>query len=177
MEKMENEIINRVANSSLINIDLEDWYDQRPRKFFDVADFLYQGLILKELDFRSALKEFDWETLKGANLAIFCSADAIVPTWAFMLISQMASPIAESIFYCRPEEMDAYLFDRKISNFDPEAYRGKRVIIKGCSKHPVPVQAYVAITAKLIPVVQSLMYGEACSNVPLYKRKKTELPN
>lgn len=169
---MEDKIINRVANSGLITIDLEDWYDKRPRTTFDVADFLFQGLILRELEFRTALKEFKWESFEDSNLAIYCSADAIVPTWAFMLVSQFASPYAKSIIFCRPEEQDSYLFDRILENFDPEPYRDKRVIIKGCSKYPVPVQAYVGITAKLTPVVQSLMFGEACSNVPLFKRKK-----
>jgi hypothetical protein len=169
---MEDLIPNRVASSTLVQIDLEDWYDHRNRHFFDVGEFLFEGLILKELDFRAALKAFDWEKFRDGHLAIGCTADAIVPTWAFMLVATYASPFAASITFGTKNQIDDVLFDRWIQQLDPEKFRSQKVIVKGCSKYPVPLSAYVAITAKLGPLVQSLMFGEACSNVPLFKRKK-----
>ncbi len=169
---MENEIVNRVSNSALIQLDLEDWYDKKQRLTFDLAGFLYQGLILKELDFRSSMKTYKWSDYKDVHLSIDCSADAIVPTWAFMLVATYASPYAATITFGPKEQIDGFLFDRWIEKLDVSPYQDQKVIVKGCSKYPVPIAAYVAITAKLSPVVQSLMFGEPCSNVPLYKRKK-----
>ena len=169
---MEGEIINRVATSNLLQIDLEDWYPKGERLGFDIADFLYEGLILKELDFRSALKVHDWKLYEDSFVAVFCSADAIVPTWAFMLITQYLSEKANRIFFTKPEQINEFLYQQIIDNLDIENYRDQKVIVKGCSKLPVPISAYIAITAKLRPVVQSLMFGESCSNVPLYKKKK-----
>lgn len=177
MEIMAEEIINRVTNSSLVTIDLEDWYDKSPRIGFDLTDFLFQGIILKELEFRSALKEYPWSNLKDVHLAVYCSVDAIVPTWAYMLVSNLASPFASTIHFCEPEQLDTFLFDRFIEELNIETYRDQKVIVKGCSKHPVPVSAYVTLTNRLSSVVQSIMYGEACSNVPIFKRKKIETAN
>lgn len=170
---MEGEIVNRVSASSLVTLDLEDWYDQSPKHAFDLAQYLFQGLILKELDFRQALKNLDWKQFDGGNLCVFCSADAIVPTWAYMLVASLASGHAKDVFFCQPEHLDVILYDRIIQAVNQEDWRDKKVIIKGCSKFPVPVSAYVAIVKKISPVVQSLMYGEACSNVPILKRKST----
>ena len=169
---MEDLLVNRVANSSLIQLDLEDWYDARPRKNFDLKDYLYQELIVKELDFRSTLKAHDWAQYSDAHLAIHCSVDAIVPTWAYMLVANYAAPFATTITFGNLEQIDVILFDRWIEKLELEPYRNGKVIVKGCSKHPVPISAYVTISARLTPVVQSLMFGEPCSNVPLYKRKK-----
>lgn len=171
MKNTDSEIINRVANSSLVQLDMEDWFDKRKRFQFDLADFLYQGLVLKELDFRAVLKSHDWQQYKDAHLAVGCSADAIVPTWAFMLVAGYATGIAASITFGTVEDIDNYLFDRWISALSLEQYRDQKVIVKGCSQYPVPVSAYVSVAAKLTPVVQSLMFGEPCSNVPLFKRK------
>jgi len=168
----EFEIKNRVSESSLLQISPEDWYDLRPRFSFDVAEFLFQGLVLKEIEFRQALKVHDWPAYEGGILCVYCSADAIVPTWAFMLVAVMAKPFVASVEFCRPEELDRLLFDRKIQSLNIQEYAGQKVIIKGCSKHPVPVSAFTALAEKLQPVVQSLMFGEPCSNVPLYKKKK-----
>ena len=174
---MEDLLINRVASSSLIQLDLEEWYDNRPRRIFDLKDYLYQELILKELDFRSALKAHEWTQYADSHMAIHCSVDAIIPTWAFMLVANHAAPFATTITFGDQEQIDVMLFDRWIENLDLEPYQNGKVIVKGCSKHPVPISAYVAITTRLTPVVQSLMFGEPCSNVPLYKRKKdTVLP-
>jgi hypothetical protein len=171
MEMENGEIKNRVAESSLLQLSPEDWYDLRPRFAFDVAEFLFQGLVLKEIDFRQALKVHDWSPYEGGILCVYCSADAIVPTWAYMLVAVQARPFA-AVEFCRPEELDHLLYDRIIRELDLQAYAGQKVIVKGCSKHPVPVSAFVALAEKLQPVVQSLMFGEPCSNVPLYKKKK-----
>jgi Protein of unknown function (DUF2480) len=169
---MKSEIINRVAESSLIQIDLEDWYDPAELMNFDIATYLYMGLVLKELDFRSALKQIDWTSFQGKHLAIHCSADAIVPTWSFMLVATWAAPFAKSIVFGTKDKIIEILFERVIENLDLSIYKDQKVIVKGCSKYPVPVSAYISITSKLAPIVQSLMFGEPCSNVPLYKRKK-----
>jgi hypothetical protein len=172
MSMQEGEIKNRVAESALLQICPEDWYDLRPRYNFDLADFLYQGLILKELDFRAALKEMNWAAYQDGIICLYCSADAIIPTWAFMLVSVHAAPYAEVIF-SSPDQLDEYLFDRIIQRLDISEFEGKKVIVKGCSLYPVPVSAYAALAQRLTPVVQSLMFGEPCSNVPLFKKKKT----
>jgi hypothetical protein len=168
----EMEIINRVAASSLIQLSPEDWYDVRPRFSLDLADYLFQGLVLKELDFRSAMKTHDWEKYRGGILCIFCSADAIVPVWAFMLISVHATAFDVQVEFCEPSELDAILYDRVIQNLNPEDFANRKVIIKGCSKHPVPELAFVRLAGRLRPVVQSLMFGEPCSSVPLFKVSK-----
>jgi hypothetical protein len=167
----EGEIINRVAESTLLQLCPEDWYDHRPRFNFDLADFLYEGLILKELDFRSAMKEINWSAWEGGIICLYCSADAIVPTWAYMLVSVHAAPFAEVIFSV-PDRLDEFLYDRIIQGLDISKFEGQKVIVKGCSLYPVPVSAYAALSRRLTPVVQSLMFGEPCSNVPLYKKKK-----
>jgi hypothetical protein len=166
----EEEIINRVAASPLLQICPEDWYDLRQRFSLDIAEYLFEGIVLKELEFRAAMKSYNWKALEGGVLCVFCSVDAIIPTWAFMLVSVHASPFAEVLF-CRPENLDEFLFDRIIKDLNINEFEGKKVIIKGCSKHPVPVSAYVALSTRLMPVVQSLMFGEPCSNVPLFKKK------
>jgi hypothetical protein len=170
---METEIINRVANSALVQIDLEDWYPVQSRKEFDLSSYLFQGLILKELDFRSALKQLDWTPYQNAIVAVHCSADAIVPTWAFMLIGQYLSAVTGEVYFCTPERLDDFVFQRIIDRLDVETYKDQKVIVKGCSKLPVPTSAFVAISVRLTPIVQSLMFGEPCSNVPLYKKKKS----
>lgn len=170
----EGEIINRVASSDLLQISPEDWYDIRPRYEFDVAGFLFQGLVLREIEFRQALKEHNWSQYSGGILCLHCSADAIVPTWAFMLVAVYARPFADQIEFCRPEDLDYLLFDRIIGSLEIKEFTGRKVIVKGCSKHPVPVSAFVSLAARLQPVVQSLMFGEPCSNVPLFKKKKQD---
>ena len=169
---MEGEIINRVSNSGLTQLDLEEWYPKGDRLGFNIEKYLFKGLILKELDFRAALKELDWSIYKGVFVAVHCSADAIVPTWAYMLVSQYLSPFAAKVLFCDPSQIDSYLYSEILSKIDVEEFRDKRVIVKGCSKFPVPVSAYVEVSALLTPLVQSLMFGEPCSNVPLYKKKK-----
>ena len=170
---MENdkEIINRVAQSPMIVLDLEDIYVQGERFAFDIAPNLYQGLMLKEKDFREFLKVHDWTQYLGKHVALFSSEDAIIPTWAFMLLAIHLQPVAASIVFGNLQNLEQQLFQQSISTLDLEQYRNAKLIIKGCSKVPVPEYAYVEITRLLTPIAQSLMFGEPCSTVPLMKRK------
>lgn len=168
---MEGEIINRVANSGLVEIDLEQFYPQGKRSQLDMKQFLYQGLILKEKDFRDSVKNYNWEQFKDQYVAVFCSADAIVPTWAYMLVAVSLQPVAKRFVFGDPQLLETTLFMERLSTLDTEKYREAKVIIKGCGRLPVPESAYVEITRLLTPVAQSIMYGEACSTVPLMKKK------
>lgn len=165
------EIINRVAKSPLITLDLEDYYSKHERVLYDIKDNLFMGLILKEKDFRDFLKTHDWSQYSNKNVAITCSEDAIVPTWAYMLLATYLAPHAATIVFGSLQELESKLFFDAIKTIDPEQFRDKKVVIKGCSKLPVPTAAYVEITNRLQPVVQSLMFGEPCSTVPVYKKK------
>lgn len=165
----EMEIVNKVAQSGLVQIDLEEWYPEGVRTLLDIAPQLWQGLILKEKDFRQWIKEHDWQAYGGHHVAITCSADAIVPTWAFMLVATKLAGVAETVTFGSLEDLEATLFRRLIEQLNVDDYRGAKVVVKGCSNKPVPLAAYVALTAHLAPVVASLMFGEPCSTVPLMK--------
>lgn len=167
----EDVITNRVANSGLLTIDLEDFLPKTTIKIFDLKDHLFRGLILKEKEFREALKVFDWEQYRNAYVAITCTTDAIIPMWAYMLISVYAEPVAKDVFVGTAEEMHKYIFLKNIGAINVEAYKDQRVIIKGCGDHPIDPSAYAEITRLLRPLAKSVMYGEACSNVPIYKKK------
>ena len=172
---METEtIINRVAGSGLLSLDLETFYHPGERVVYDLKDNLFQGLILREKDFRTFLKEHDWTLYTGKNVAITCSEDAIVPTWAYMLLTLQLAPYANTVVFGSLEDLENKLFFDALSLIDVESFRDKKVVVKGCSKYPVPISAYVEITRLLKPVVQSLMFGEPCSTVPLYKRMKQQ---
>src|SRR4030095_1433118 len=168
---MAEEIINRVAESNLVTIDLEKLYPTEEKLAFDLKDYLFMGLVLKEKDFREALKKVRWENYNGKNVAVFCSADAIVPVWAYMLVGVYLAPVAKRYYFCHENELDDHIFQETISSLDVTEYQDKRLIIKGCGDKSISPSAYLAITRKLLPVARSLMYGEACSNVPLYKQK------
>jgi hypothetical protein len=172
MENGEGEIVNRVANSDLVLINLEEYYDQGERVVYDVKDNLYQGLILREKEFRAFVKDNDWSVYSGKNVAIVCSEDAIVPSWAFMLLISKIEPFANHVVVGDLEHLDQALFQNALRAIDPASYKGAKVIVKGCSKYPVPLYAYGELTRMLRPFVQSLMYGEPCSTVPIYKAPK-----
>lgn len=169
---MEGEIINRVANSSLVNFDLEDYYDKGERVVYDIKDNLFNGFVLKEKDFRAFVKDNDWTVYQDKNVAIVCSTDAIVPTWAYMLLCATIEPYAKNVVYGTPDQLEQYLFHQALSRIDLDQFEGERIIIKGCGRYPVPDFAYVEITRILKPIAKSIMYGEACSAVPVYKAPK-----
>lgn len=169
---MPDEIVNRVANSQLVTIDLEDWYPKGERITFDIAQWLYESLILKEKEFRKFVDDYNWSRHEGHYVALTCSADAIVPSWAYLLISTRLSPYASKVVVGTPDLLETLIYQDIIAALDVKVYRDKRVIIKGCADKPIPATAYIILIEKLQPVVKSLMYGEACSSVPLYKSKK-----
>ena len=168
---MENIIINKVAESALTSLDLEEYYPKGETAVFDLKDHLFMGLILKEKDFRTALQTLDWEQFRNKNVAINCSVDAIIPMWAYMLVASYLNPVAKEVVFGEEKNILNTLLVRNISQIKGEEYADKRVVVKGCGDVPIPEAAYVEITNKLRPFVKSLMYGEPCSTVPIYKRK------
>jgi Protein of unknown function (DUF2480) len=169
---MENEIVNKVAQSTLVTFDLEKLYTPGDRVQVDIKDQLFQGIILKEKDFREYIKATDWSTYKNKFVAITCTADAIVPTWAFMLLSIALEPHASKIVFGDLSNLENQIFLEALQAIDYETYRNAKVVIKGCSKVNVPVSIYVEVTNRLRPLAASIMFGEPCSTVPLYKKPK-----
>jgi len=169
---LKGEIINRVENSGLITLDLVDFVDDTKLKSIDFKALLHDELILREKPFREFVKTHDWHQYDGKWVSIFSSVDAIIPSWAFMLLSSSLSGIAEKVIQCSPSALRTKYVEGQIEALDEKQYADERVIIKGCGSIPIPDAAYVAITQKLMPVVKSLMYGEACSAVPVYKKRK-----
>ena len=169
---MENEIVNKVSQSGLITIDLETYYPEGERVLFDIKDHLFQGLILREKDFREFIKNEDWNKYKDKYVALTCSADAIVPTWAYMLLATQLEPVAKKVVFGDLETLETILYNEILSKINTVDYKDARVVIKGCGNLPVSKAAYVQITSLLRPVVKSIMYGEPCSTVPLYKQPK-----
>ncbi len=170
---MSEEIVNRVANSPIVSIDLEDYYHHGERVVYDIANNLFQRMILREKDFRQFVKEHDWGQYKGKNVSIICSEDAIVPTWAYMLLMTKLEGEANMVVMGSVETLDYALFQDALSKIDVNDISDRPVVIKGCGDLPIPESAYVEITRLLKPHVKSLMYGEPCSTVPLYKRPRT----
>ena len=168
---MSGEIVNRVANSSLITIDLADYAPIKSIAVLEVKDFLFQGIILKEKEFRTSLKEFDFSIYQDKTVAINCSSDAIVPMWAFMLVTSYLKGIASEIHFGKKEDVFQQIFTTNIDIIDPSEFEGKKVIVKGCGQIPLSASLYMAITKKLQNTVSSLMFGEACSAVPVLKNK------
>ena len=168
---MDDAIINRVANSGLVTIDLEDYLPKGEIAVFDLKDHLFRGLILKEKDFREALQGLDWEIFRNKYVVITCSADAIIPMWAYMLVTSYVQPVAKDVYCGTAEEMKKHLFLKNLGTIKTDEFAGQRLIIKGCGDQPVDSAAYAEITKLLRPVAKSIMYGEACSNVPIYKKK------
>ena len=172
MDVQNKPLVNRVANSNLITIDLEDYFPLQPIQEFDMKDYLFQGLILKEKDFREALKNHEWSQYQGVHLAVHCSTDAIIPVWAYMLVSTSARPFASSIFLGSTSILIEKLYSKALDALPLDHYAGQRIVIKGCSDKPVPASAYLELAAKLQPHAQSIMYGEPCSTVPIFKRPR-----
>ena len=169
---MEKEIINKVALSGIITINLEEFYPQGERVLFDIKEHLFQGLILKEKDFRGFIKNEDWSKYTDAYVALTCSEEAIVPTWAYMLLATQLAPYEKKVLFGDLETLETVLYNEILNKLDIDAYKDARIVIKGCGDLPVPKAAYVEITSLLRPVAKSIMYGEACSMVPLYKQPK-----
>ena len=169
---MENQdvIVNRVAKSSLITLNLEDYYSQGERVVYDIKDNLYEGIALKEKEFREFVKENDWMIYKNKNVALTCSVDAVIPTWAYMLLTVHISPYANRVIWGDLEILEQALFQDALSKIDLNEFKGAKVIVKGCGSIPIPPSAYVEITRLLMPVAMSIMFGEACSAVPLFKK-------
>ncbi len=168
---MTEEIINRVSNSGLITIDLEDYAPEKDIVELDVKRFLFKGVILKEKEFRSDLKSFDFSRYKNAVVAVFCSSDAILPMWAYMLIASYLNPICSNLKFGKKEDVVKEIILEKINNLNEGEYKDKKVIVKGCGNLNLDENVYIAITKKLQNSVSSLMFGEACSAVPVYKKK------
>lgn len=168
---MSDAIVNKVAESGLITLDLEQYYPSQEIAPFDLKEYLFMGLILKEKAFREALSNINWEVYRNKYVAIFCSSGAIVPMWAYMLIATHLSIVNAITTFGEPQEMRQQLFLKNINDINSESFTNKRVVIKGCGDLSIGEFAYVQITAKLAPVVRSLMYGEPCSTVPVFKRK------
>lgn len=168
---MNEEIVNRITSSSLITINLEDYYPEGKRVVLDIKDWLHEGIILKEKDFRAFVADHTWEQYTDAYVAMHCSTDAIVPGWAFMLITTRLQPYAKQIVLGDLELLETVLFRSVLEELDVSSFKDKSLIIKGCSNKPVPENAYIWVTQKLQGVAKSIMYGEACSSVPLFKKK------
>ncbi len=163
-------MVNKVAASGLITLKLEEYWPNMPLVAFDLKDYLFRELILKEKDFREAIKEHDFSQYEGKTLLVFCSADAIIPAWAYMLVAASASPYAADIYQGTEEEYLRDHYRRVIKQFDPSEYADQRIVVKGCGDRNVPPAAYLEVTSVLRPVAKSIMFGEPCSTVPVYKQ-------
>ena len=168
---MENKIINKVTESLLTTVDLEEYAPKGEIAIFDLKDHLFMGLILKEKDFREALKTLDWEQYKDKLVAITCSVDAIIPMWAYMLVATNLQPVVKEVVFGQEKDVLPHIWIKNLSAINGADFLDKRVVVKGCGEHPIPEVAYVEITNKLRPFVKSIMYGEPCSTVPIFKRK------
>ena len=169
---MEAEFVNKVSESGIITLDLEDFYPKDETAVFDMKDHLFMGLILKEKDFREVMKNLDLTPYKDKNIALTCSADAVIPVWAYMLVASYLQPVAKEIIFGDEDFLHKTLFLKNIAQINIEDYKDQRVVIKGCGELPISETAYVAITNQLRPVVKSIMYGEPCSTVPVYKKPR-----
>ena len=165
------EIKNKVAESGIITLNPEDYFPKEEIALFDIKDFLFMEMILKEKDFREQLKNFDWEQFRGKNAGIICSVDAIIPQWAYMLITTYLFPVANFIAVGDEDEVKKRMLLKKINDLNPEDYNDARVVIKGCGDLKITDYAYAEITRVLLPVAKSIMYGEPCSTVPVFKKK------
>jgi hypothetical protein len=169
---MSDLIVNKVAESGLISLDLEQWYPRQQIATFDIKDQLFMGMIIKEKEFRESLKQTDWSTYKDKAVAITCSADAIIPVWAYMLLASYLQPVSAELYMGTEQELLKHLFLKNIDAADLSSYKDQRVIVKGCGDIPIGEFAYIEISKRLLPLVKTLMYGEPCSTVPVYKKPR-----
>ena len=169
---IQGEIVNRVANSGLVTLNLEDYYPKGERIVFDIKDQLFQGMILREKDFRAFLKEHDWSKYADKHIALVCSVDAIIPTWAYMLLGIKLKPYAKRVVYGDLKTLEQVLYQEVLDNIDFSEYEGKKVVIKGCSDQSIPEQTYIEVAQRLFPFAASIMFGEPCSTVPLFKKPR-----
>lgn len=167
-----DEIINKVEKSGLITLDLEDFFPKEPRMLFDLKDYLYEGLVLREKEFRENLSKLDWKVYENAYVSVTCTSDAIVPSWSYLLIANYLTGVAKLISFGTLEDLERDIFTEIIDKMEVDSYKDKKIIIKGCSRKPVPQNAYLQLIQKLKPIASSLMFGEACSTVPIFKKKK-----
>ena len=168
---MSDAIVNKVTDSGLITLDLENYFPKGEVAVFDMKDYLFMGMILKEKEFRESLKNLDWEKFRNKYVAITCSADAVIPVWAYMLVASGLTSIAKDFVMGDEKELHRTLFLKNLSAIDTNKYADKRMVIKGCGETPIGEFAYTEITKLLKPVAKSIMYGEPCSTVPVYKKK------
>lgn len=168
-----SEIVNRVANSAIATINLDEIYPQQERVVFDIKQFLFQELVLKEKDFRAALKELDWTIYQNKWVSITCTTDAIVPTWAYMLVATYINPVCLGFVIGDMKELEMVIVDKCLNGIDVEALTDRPVVVKGCSDFPIPLYAYGKIISLIQSRAKSIMYGEPCSTVPLYKKQKS----
>jgi hypothetical protein len=166
---MSDAIVNKVAESGLITLDLEQFYPRGEIVLFDLKDYLFMGMILKEKDFREALKKLDWEAYRDKYVGVVCSADAIIPVWAYMLVASYLQPVAKDVVMGNENEVHRMIFLKNISRISVNDYIDKRIVVKGCGETPIGEFAYFEITRLLRPVAKTIMYGEPCSTVPIYK--------
>lgn len=171
---MSDLIENKVANSGLVTLDLGDFYDNTPIRVIDIKPWLFQEMVIREKDFRSHIENHNWSQYLNTQVCFYCSVDAIIPNWAWMLIASKLEGNCIKYFNGTKDEFNLIKFSETISNFNPIELKDKRVLIKGCGDKPIPNSAFSMLTSKLLPVVKSLMFGEACSNVPIYKQKSSK---
>ena len=163
-------VVNKVADSGLVSLDLENYYPKGEIVVFDLKDFLFMGMILREKEFRESLKQLDLEKYRDKYTAVICSADAIIPMWAYMLIATYLQPVAKELILGNAQELIKTIFIKNIANINIEDFRDQRIVVKGCGETPIGDFAYMEVTKILQPVAKSIMYGEPCSTVPIYKK-------
>ena len=168
---MSDAIVNKVAESGLITLDLEQFLPNAPVVVFDLKDYLFMGLILKEKDFRAALLQHNWTQYQDKYVAVTCSVDAVIPVWAYMLVASYVQPFAKDVVYGTEEDLKNQVLMRNLQLLNTSAYADQRVVVKGCGETPIPEKAYLEVTKQLRGVAKSIMYGEPCSTVPIFKKK------
>jgi hypothetical protein len=171
---MEKDIVNKVALSPLVSFDLADYYDAGPRVGIDIAERLYMGMLLKEADFRAWLEQHDWAQYRGQHVHLYCSADAIIPGWTWMLLAIQLQPFAATIVFGSREDLEKAIWQKSLARIDYTALEGKKIVVKGCGDIEIPQATFVEFIVRLRAIADKLMYGEPCSTVPLWKKEKTK---